>query len=140
MKVVSTPEELAAAMAIRRRVFVEEQGIPADLDEDGLDSSAVHVLVCDGKQPVATGRLVIDTRNEGVLARIAVLPSHRGGGLGRRVVRELESLARRRGLTALSLQPHRYLERFYADLGYETVAGTSIVGGHELITMRKSLG
>ncbi len=139
LRIVSRTEELAAALEIRRRVFVEEQRIPAELDRDGRDDGAVHVLALDGDRPAATGRLVLTPSGEGVLARIAVLPDYRGGGLGRRIVEALEAEARRRGLAALSLEPHRYLERFYSELGYETVEGTSIVGEHELIHMAKRL-
>ena len=131
---------MSAALAIRKRVFVEEQEIPDHLDSDGLDASAVHVLVLDGETPVATGRLVVEAPGVGVLARSAVVPGHRGFGLGQRVVQRLEALAREQGVAELSLHPHRYLERFYERLGYRTVAGTSVVGRHELITMEKSIG
>ncbi len=139
MREVVTPGDLAIAMSIRRRVFVEEQGIPSHLDEDGLDGVAIHVLAYVGETAVATGRLVIEVPGQGVLARIAVLPDHRATGLGRRIVGELESISRREGVSTLSLHPHRRLERFYSGLGYETVPGVSVVGEHELITMRKSL-
>ena len=136
--VASTPDEVAAARSIRRRVFVQEQSIPGELDDDGLDEGAVHVVAFEGTEPIATGRLVIE-KDGGVLARIAVLPGWRGRGLGAEVVRKLEAAARERGVTELSLHPHAHLERFYAELGYETVPGRTTAGEHELITMRKRL-
>ena len=39
------PEEMDTAFAIRREVFVREQGIPADADFDNKDQQAHHVLV-----------------------------------------------------------------------------------------------
>ena len=140
LRVVRDREELAAALAIRRSVFVEEQRIPRDLEEDGLDDAATHVLVFDGERPVGTGRLVVADDKHGVLARIAVVPDSRGKGLGGRVVERLEGKARELGLRQLTLHPHRHLERFYSALGYETIGGTSVVAGHELITMTKRLG
>lgn len=130
---------MAQALAIRCQVFTDEQGIPAALEVDGCDSEAEHVLVLVDDQPAATGRLLAVTRREGVLARIAVLPRFRRQGLGRRVVAALEVLARRQGLTEVSLKPHEHLERFYASLGYERVGGVEVVGGHPLITMCKPL-
>ncbi len=135
-----TPEALQQTRAIRDQVFAVEQGIPADLVHDGLDASALHVLALHDGAPAATGRLTISAEREGVLARIAVLPAYRGQGLGKRVVQHLEALARREGLTTVSLKPHHYLETFYANLGYETVPGSfTTAGPHPLITMTKRL-
>ena len=135
-----TPEALQQAWAIREQVFAVEQGIPAELVHDGLDASAFHVLALHDGAPAATGRLTISADREGVLARIAVLPAYRGRGLGKRVVQHLEALARREGLTMISLNPHQYLETFYADLGYETVPDSFTVAGvYPLLTMKKTL-
>ena len=135
-----TPEALRQAQAIREQIFIVEQGIPRALEQDGLDTASIHVLArCDGA-PAATGRLTIASASEGVLARIAVLPDYRGMGLGKRVVQHLEALARREGLSTVSLKPHHYLEDFYRKMGYTTVPGSfSTAGPHPLITMTKSL-
>jgi predicted GNAT family N-acyltransferase len=135
-----TPDALEQARSIRHQVFVAEQGIPAELVDDGLDVSALHVLALHDGAPAATGRLTRSSEREGVLARIAVLPAYRGTGLGGRVVQCLEELARRESLAMLSLTPHHYLARFYGRLGYEAVPGSSTsVGYHALITMVKTL-
>jgi len=139
IKVTTTSEEVAAAQRIRRQVFVDEQGIPAQLDADGLDESAFHALCCYGDEVVATGRLVVLNSNGGVLARIAVLRDYRGRGIGRLIVAELEAVASRLGIQELTLHPHKHLERFYGNLGYKRVPGTSSVGKHELITMQKNI-
>ncbi len=140
----STPAERRAASDIRHRVFVEEQGIPEELDRDGLDADARHVLLFAAGQPVATGRFVLAAGSDGeaseaILARIAVLPSHRGGGLGRRVVALLEAIAREAGARQATLHPHHYLEAFYASMGYRTVGGVEQVGPCRLLTMTKAL-
>ncbi len=139
IRIASTPEEIDSALRIRERIFVQEQRIPAALDDDGLDASARHVLAYDGDRAIATGRLVADDEVHGTLARIAVLPEYRGRGLGRRVVAELEALALSQGLETVTLQPHTHLERFYEQLGYERSEGTSVAGEHELLTMTKRL-
>ncbi len=138
VRVVTHEDELTACQALRHQIFVVEQGIPAHLDADGLDDDALHSIAYEGDLAVATGRLVV-SGGHGVLARIAVVPSHRGQGLGQRIVQHLESMARERGVPEVSLHPHAHLERFYRRLGYEKVPGTSVVGAHRLITMVKSL-
>lgn len=140
LKLVSTAAELVLAQQIRRQVFVEEQGIPAELEYDVADATATHVLVYRLQIPIATGRLLIETDGVGILGRIAVVVDERGQGIGEQVVRELERCATTAGLRRLILHPHHYLEPFYTRLGYQTVpGGESTVGEHRLILMEKWL-
>ncbi|MBX3014994.1 MAG: GNAT family N-acetyltransferase [Caldilineaceae bacterium] len=140
LKQIAGAAELALAQQIRRTVFVDEQGIPAELEYDAEDERAVHVLAYKAERPIATGRLLVETPEVGTLGRIAVLPSERGQGIGAQIVRALESHARAAGLHRLVLHPHAYLEKFYTDLGYQTIPGAeSTVGRHRLILMEKQL-
>lgn len=131
--------DISTAHQIRREVFADEQGIPAELDADGFDEQAFHVLCRTEGKAVATGRLVIADNQQGVLSRIAVRAPYRGHGLGRQIVQRLESAAIDQGLSILSLQPHLHLKAFYQGLGYSAVPGTDSVAGHILITMRKQI-
>lgn len=117
------PEGMAAVHAIRHAVFVVEQAVPADLEWDGKDGRAVHVLA-DG---VGTGRLLLGEdaarKNGGdprtaVLGRLAVLRDARGGGHGARLVRALEEEARRLGLDGVYLEAQVHAIPFYEKLGY----------------------
>ena len=55
--IVSSDEEYAQAMQVRRDVFVTEQKISPQKEFDGNDHSATHVLaLCDG-QPIGTMRI-----------------------------------------------------------------------------------
>ncbi len=56
IKEVKTPEELKQAQAIRVKVLESEQGFPHDMNIDGLDESADHILILDDGVPVATAR------------------------------------------------------------------------------------
>lgn len=132
--------ELALAQQIRRQVFVEEQGIAAELEYDAEDAVAIHLLAYLDATPIATGRLVPAPDGLGTLGRIAVLPEARGQGIGGQLVRQLETCARQAGLTQLILHPHFYLESFYANLGYSTLPDQEFtVGPHRLIAMAKQL-
>ncbi|HJO02815.1 MAG TPA: GNAT family N-acetyltransferase [Acidobacteriota bacterium] len=131
-----TSEQLAQAVAIRREVFTDEQGIPEDVDDDGRDLGSLHLLVSLGSTPVATGRVCVEG-SEATLARIAVRSDYRGQGIGRRIVRRLEALARQAGAVRFVLHPHASLESFYRELGYRKTATAGMVGKHRLIEMRK---
>ncbi|NBF41675.1 MAG: GNAT family N-acetyltransferase [Spirochaetes bacterium] len=137
-RLVEDEDGLVVATRIRVAVFVEEQGIPRELELDELDAVATHALVYDGETPIATGRVTVDD-GRATIARIAVLPDHRGHGIGARIVGMLEERARQHSATVAELSPHYYLEDFYAGLGYRRVAGEEWVAGHRLIKMRKEL-
>jgi predicted GNAT family N-acyltransferase len=77
--------ELAAAREIRRAVFIEEQGVPAELEVDGLDSSCDHFLVFRSDEPVGTAR-VRRTEKGWKLERVAVLRQYRGLAVGAALV------------------------------------------------------
>ncbi len=136
----SAPKELASARRIRQQIFVDEQGIPHDVEEDGLNEAAIHVLLQVNGEDVGTARLVALSETEGEIARVALTREHRGKGLARLMLQELENIALDMGLNHLELHPHHYLEDFYAGLDYVLVPGSEVMAGeHRLITMEKKL-
>jgi len=137
-KQATTPNEILFVKKMRFEIFTQEQGIPHELDGDGDDERSIHVLGLDDQTPVASGRLTIDGV-KGVLSRIAVQQKYRGLKLGQQVVHELERLAEKHNVETLSLSPHAYLEKFYADMGYQTEPGEKHVGKYTLLTMTKKI-
>lgn len=139
LREVATADELRMALEIRERVFVVEQAIPLSADRDGKDDRARHALLLVDGLPAATGRLFLEPRGQARLERIAVLPSYRGRGYGRRIIYFLEHMARQGGALEAGLSPHQHLATYYKGLGYEQVPGTERVGAHTLIRMQKRL-
>jgi predicted GNAT family N-acyltransferase len=137
--IAQSKNQLEAVHKMRMEIFVDEQGIPEELDNDGLDPKSIHVLAYteDGKA-AASGRLTIQDEN-GILSRIAVAKEFRGINLGKGIVKKLEEVAIEKNVKRLSLSPHAYLEKFYADLGYTTELGQKMVGAYPLLTMSKKL-
>lgn len=75
------------------------------LDVAALCEPAVTFLVVRaGAQAVGCGALLCDPRGWGEVKRMYVRPEARGRGIGRRVLAELEGVARRVGLAALRLE------------------------------------
>lgn len=68
---------------------------------------------------------------------MAVLLRHRKLGVGHLLVKKLEELGANAKVRRITLHPHRYLERFYAELGYRRFGGEETVGPHRLIEMEK---
>lgn len=61
--------------AVRKAVFMEEQGFQQEFDD--VDDRAYHVLIQDGERPVATGRLFTEDGETYLIGRVAVLSAYR---------------------------------------------------------------
>lgn len=108
-----------AARQVRAEVFREEQRIPAELEQDGADDSAMHALARNRLGlPVATGRLLQHAPGIGRIGRMAVNRLLRGSNLGRDVLRSLMRAAAQRGDHEVLLHAQRTAEGFYARLGF----------------------
>ena len=103
-----------AAKRIRFAVFVEEQGVPADLEMDDMDAKCIHALAYGDGRAVATGRLLPD----GHLGRMAVLKEWRGRGAGRAILRQLIDAARARGDREVLLSSQVHALGFYRAEGF----------------------
>jgi predicted GNAT family N-acyltransferase len=83
-----------ALRSVRLAVFVQEQGVPEELEWDSDDAGAVHLLGLSAEgAPIATARLL----PTGQVGRMAVLPQWRGRGVGTALLREVLGLATARG-------------------------------------------
>lgn len=110
----------ADARALRHAVFVEERGIPKELEQDAADAQALHAVAYNRLgQPLATGRLLPAQDGVAQVGRLAVKRVLRGGGVGRQLLAALAGAARARGDRALMLHAQRSAEGFYDRLGYQ---------------------
>jgi ElaA protein len=135
---VETQEDMAAALAVRRSVFIEEQQVPEalEIDEHDSDPTAVttclHVLASVAGEAVATGRLLLAEPDGRVhIGRVAVLADHRRHGYGRAVMQALHDLARRREATSITLAAQLHAIGFYERLGYKARGGVFLDAGIE---------
>jgi predicted GNAT family N-acyltransferase len=108
-------DDRPALQSVRRSVFVQEQGIPESEEWDDIDPVARHVLAvtpdCDA---IGTGRL----EPTGKVGRVAVLPRHRGAGVGRLIMRHLVNQATELGFTRVYLHAQTAAAGFYERLGF----------------------
>ncbi|MEU3398313.1 GNAT family N-acetyltransferase [Streptomyces filamentosus] len=142
-------EDRERCFAVRREVFVEEQGVPRELEYDAYDATAVHVLaVREDGLPLGTGRLLhgADATGKtgadasvGSLGRLAVSRAARGLGVGAALVRAIEDAARGRGLAAVDLHAQTHALGFYERLGYVAYGGEFPDAGIPHRAMRKAL-
>ncbi len=124
VKVVETPTELEGAVSVRMRVFVGEQGIPADVEVDEADSApdTVHAVALHQGAVIATGRLLPDVDGKGPhVGRMAVEQDWRRNGVGGMVLAFLEERGRSLGFRQITLHAQEYVKSFYAQHGYDEV-------------------
>src|SRR5690606_4224227 len=85
------PADYDSIRAIRFAVFVDEQRVPAELELDERDPVCIHLLGHANGAAIATGRL--DVAYGGKIGRVAVVASHRRGGIGTALMHELHEIA-----------------------------------------------
>jgi predicted GNAT family N-acyltransferase len=141
--VVATPADWPEVAALRHRVFVLEQGVPAEVERDDADATAVHALSRDDDGRVAaTGRLLLDAAGPGraVIGRMAADPAVRGRGHGAAVLAALQQEAAVRGQSEIELHAQVSARRFYERAGYTSVGDEYEEAGIAHVTMRRALG
>ena len=135
----ATAADWPEVAALRTRVFVEEQGVPAEVEQDEHDATAVHALAEDEDgHVVATGRLLVrDGRT--VIGRMAVDAGARGRGHGAAVLAELHRQAAVLGLPEVELHAQLTARGFYERAGYTAVGDVYEEAGIAHVTMRRPL-
>ena len=121
LRVAAAPADLEGAVALRMRVFVGEQGIPAavEVDDADTDPGTTHAVALHEGAVIGTGRLLPDVDGKGPhIGRMAVAPEWRRSGIGGRVLRFLEEQARAQGFRRITLHAQEYVKAFYARHGY----------------------
>jgi len=154
VRVVRTDDAYEDAVAVRMAVFVDEQGVPEELELDDHEESAVHFVAYeptdhghDGPghrhdepgEPIGAARLREPDEGVGKVERVAVLASHRGRGVGSELMDVAESVATARGYDRIVLHAQTTATGFYERLGYEAVGDTFQEDGIEHVEMRKRL-
>lgn len=149
VRVAEGPADREACFAVRKEVFVAEQGVPREIEYDAYDAGAVHVLaVREDGLPLGTGRLLYGEAaaaktdgdpSVGSLGRLAVARAVRGLGVGAALVRAVEEAARARGLTAVDLHAQTQALGFYERLGYQAYGPEFPDAGLPHRAMRRAL-
>jgi len=139
---VATAADWPDVTALRHRVFVVEQGVPAELERDDADATAVHALSRDDAGAVvATGRLLLDAAGPGraLIGRMAADAAVRRRGHGAAVLAVLHREAAARGQSQVELHAQVTARRFYERAGYTAVGEEYQEAGITHVTMRRRL-
>lgn len=102
--------------AVREQVFIVEQQVPIDLEWDGLDETAQHLLAVDAAgEAIGCARLL----DNGSIGRMAVLKAWRGCGVGSALLNMAITIHRQQGAQIIQLSAQMHAIPFYGKLGFE---------------------
>ena len=128
------------AAPLRTKVFVDEQKVPAEMEWDADDATALHAVAVNRMGfALATGRLLQHAPGVGRIGRMAVQQQMRGSDLGRRVLQTLMDAARARGDREVLLHAQCSAEGFYRRAGFEPRGAVFEEAGMAHIEMVRTL-
>lgn len=115
---VEETHDIAACQAIRRKVFIEEQGVSEVLELDGDNPECHYYLLWDGDRAIGTLR-VKPLEETAKIQRVAILKSHRGHGFGALLLQTVLKELPQDGFSRAILGSQISALGFYEKLGFE---------------------
>lgn len=140
VKIAEHGDELAACMALRWAVFVEEQNVTEDEENDGEDTQCTHVLATLNGIPVGTARFQhIETYVK--IQRVCVPKEQRGHGIGAEVINFIIDQVSNNGPSeSIRLGAQTHALDFYRKLGFVEFGSEYLDAGIVHVDMELSLG
>lgn len=118
---IGETRDIALCRALRRAVFIEEQGVSEADELDDQDEAALHLVAREGAEALGCARLLILGRT-GKIGRVCVLARARGRGIGAALIRAaVARFATRGDLLEVKLGAQTHAIGFYAALGFQPV-------------------
>ena len=118
IKIGSDTELVVAANELRRKVFVDEQGCPADEVIEESSPELIQVVVFNCGIPVATARVITCDGGNYRMGLIAVDKANRGLRLGEMVMRAAIEYVSEHGGENIVLKAQIQAVGFYERIGF----------------------
>ena len=125
-------EDQQALLNIRRKVFIEEQGVPEELEWDEEDHTAKHFLYFKSEKPIACGRIL----KNGHIGRMAVLKAYRKQNIGSSLLQYIIQDAKKNKVSHLSLHAQLSALDFYQKHGFQAYDDIFMEAGIEHQSMK----
>lgn len=118
IKIADNPDDIKICYKLRDTVFTKEQGVPEELDFDGLDEISTHFLLFDNNIPIGNAR-ISPNNNEAVIGRFCILKDHRKNNAGRFLMEEVINYCKKQKFEKIVLGAQEQAIGFYSKLGFE---------------------
>ncbi len=127
-----------AALAIRVRVFCDEQGVPREEEHDALDASALHLLALEDGRAIGTLRLLL-SGDAAKIGRVAVEAASRRRGIASRMLDVALARAREEGARTVRLAAQLVAVALYEQAGFAVASEPFEEAGIEHVWMARAL-
>lgn len=122
--------------SVREAVFIREQGVPAELEWDGLDESCRHALALSHQgDAIGCGRMFAN----GHIGRISVLQQWRKRKVGTAIMEALLDYARAHDYKQVDADAQTFAVPFYRKFGFAEEGESFMDAGLPHIKMRLKL-
>ena len=138
IKKASTQKDFFGLVQLRTEVFVLEQKVDIQIEQDIKDFTAIHYIVWDNNEAVGCLR-ILDEEEYAVIGRVAVKKSRRKEKIGYALMRAIENDPFIKSKGKISLHAQRSAENFYIKCGYKIASEPYIEAGIEHVMMEKIL-
>ena len=138
LEIRATDPLMSAVYALRRDVFVVEQGVPEELEVDDDDRVATHLAALSDGRVIGTLRILLHQRSAKI-GRMAVSATSRRKGIGRELMEFAAATASRCGAEEIILGAQLTACEFYKRLGYIEEGAVFNDAGIPHVMMRKKL-
>jgi len=135
---VKDKEAMDLVFQIRREVFIDEQGVPEELEMDGMDQDAIHVLAYVDGTPAGCGRMFLQGE-AAKIGRVAVRKNMRRHGIGSGVCKLLIAIAGDNGVSKIYVNAQLTAVDFYLAMGFKKISDIFREAGIEHVKMEKSI-
>ena len=132
------PGEMGEVLALREEVFCGEQGVPLELERDGRDEIALHLVAVRDGRIVGTCRL-LRGEESWRLGRMAVRRDARGAGAGAALLDQAHAEAGRAGAERVTLAAQVQVRGFYERFGYVARGEEFVEAGIQHVRMSRRL-
>ena len=129
------------AVEIRKKVFIEEQGIDPVDEFDENENLFTYYVGYENNQPVVTARSrkIADDNDTWVVQRVATIENQRRRQLGQQLFSAIEKRAQQKQISKIRLHAQESAEPFYFVLGYQRVSGPEMEAGIKHYWMEKNI-
>ena len=133
IKPVENKQEYNEIINIRKKVFIEEQKVPQDIEIDEYEKEATHFIMYLNEEPIGCARIRFN--NFAKLERIAILKKHRRNGFGKRLTEFLIDYCHKRNIFDIRLNSQLYVADFYEKIGFKKVGEVFYEAGIKHVEM-----
>jgi predicted GNAT family N-acyltransferase len=122
--------------SVRETVFIREQGVPEEMEWDGLDEGCRHALALNlNGGAIGCGRILAN----GHIGRIAVLPDWRKQKVGTAIMEALLDYAREHDYKQVDVDAQTHVVQFYRNFDFVEQGDVFMDAGLPHIKMRLKL-